>query len=269
MDSGLPGRQALSRIDRLGRAGLRWLAAWWRILHTGAQVAVLALTPATYNRHVRLALARHMYLDTAPILAGFTLLCALASLVITRIVVVTAMSYGLSRYALEMVVRVLVLELIPLTAALFVAMRCTIPNGAQLARMRRGGRFDALRALGHDPLRTEMLPRVAAGVFACFLLAALSCTVALVLAYLAVYGFTVAGLGAYARVAAQVFSPVVCLIFAFKTIFFSLAVAVIPMASDFEGDGDPARAGAELSGLVRMFAVLLLIEIASLAGNYY
>jgi len=67
--------------------------------------------------------------------------------------VVTALSYGLSRYALEMVIRVLVLELIPLTAALFVAMRCTIPNGSQLAHLRLTGRFEALRRQGSDPSR--------------------------------------------------------------------------------------------------------------------
>jgi len=77
-------------------------------------------------------------------------------------VVVTALSYGLTAYALEMVIRVLVLELIPLTAALFVAMRCTIPNGARLAQLRQSGHLDALRRRGVDPVRMELLPRVVA-----------------------------------------------------------------------------------------------------------
>ena len=53
-----------------------------------------------------------------------------------RFVVVTALSYGLSKYALEMVVRVLVLELIPLTSAIFVALRCAIPNAAEVYDLR-------------------------------------------------------------------------------------------------------------------------------------
>ena len=44
------------------------------------------------------------------------MLSALISLVLIRIVVVTALSYGLSQFAVQMVVRVLVLELIPTTA---------------------------------------------------------------------------------------------------------------------------------------------------------
>jgi phospholipid/cholesterol/gamma-HCH transport system permease protein len=266
MISQLPG---LSLPDRVWRTAQRWAVAWWRILYLGAVVLVLVLSPSSYGRGTRKALARHLYLDTAPVLIGFTVLAALISLVLTRIVVVTAISYGLSRYALEMVVRVLVLELIPLTAALFVAMRCTIPNGTQMARLRQSGRLEALRAQGADPVRVELLPRVIAGVFACVTLAALSCVVALVLAYLGVYGFSLAGLPSYTRMFGQVFSPSVTLVFALKTLFFALAVALIPMAAGLHDSGDRTQPDSELGGLARMFAVLLLIEVASLMGNYY
>jgi phospholipid/cholesterol/gamma-HCH transport system permease protein len=258
------------RLGQTGRAPLRWLSGWWRIIFFGASMLVLAMSPSSYGRETRQALMRHVYVDTAPILWWFTALCALLTLVITRIVVVTALSYGLSRYAQEMVIRVLVLELIPLTAALFVALRCTIPNGAALAEMRRMGQFDALLRRGIDPVVTQALPRALAGIFATITLAALSCVVALVLAYLAVYGWTLAGAAAYTHVFGHVFNPSVSLIFVLKTLFFSLAVSVIPMASglyDVEGDG--SRESAALQGLVRMFAVLLVLEAASLAGNYY
>jgi phospholipid/cholesterol/gamma-HCH transport system permease protein len=257
-------------ISSIGRVPVRWLAGWWQIIEFGAIVLVLAMSPSTYRTGINNAVARHIYLDTAPILGWFTVLCALLTLVITRIVVVTAYSYGLSQYALEMVIRVLVLELIPLTAALFVALRCTIPNGAALAEMRRLGRFDALRRQGLDPVTREVLPRVVAGVFSALTLAALSCVVALGLAYFAVYGVSTAGIPAYTHMFGHVFKPAVSLIFVLKTLFFSLAVSVIPMASalyDLEGDG--SRESAALQGLVRMFVVLLLIEAVSLVGNYY
>jgi phospholipid/cholesterol/gamma-HCH transport system permease protein len=252
-----------------GFAPLRWLAGWWRIVFFGAALLVLALSPSSYASDNRARLLRHLYLDTAPILWWFTALSALLTLVITRIVIVTALSYGLSQYALEMVIRVLVLELIPLTAALFVALRCTIPNGAALAEMRRTGGFDELARRGIDPVVTQVLPRATAGIFATVTLAALSCVVALVLAYLAVYGLTTAGIAGYTRVFGRIFDPAVALIFTLKTLFFSLAVSVIPMASglyDVEGDG--SRESAALQGLVRMFVVLLVLEAASLAGNY-
>jgi phospholipid/cholesterol/gamma-HCH transport system permease protein len=252
------------------RGPLRWLAGWSRIVFFGASLLVLAMSPASYSGETRRALVHHVYVDTAPVLAWFTILSALLTLVITRIVVVTALSYGLSQYALEMVIRVLVLELIPLTAALFIALRCTIPNGAALAGMRRSGRFDELLRAGRDPVVTQALPRALAGIYATITLAAMSCVVALVLAYLAVYGFTTAGIAAYTHVFGRIFNPAVSLIFVLKTLLFALAVAIIPMASglhDVEGDG--SRESAALQGLVRMFAVLLVLEVLSLAGNYY
>lgn len=136
--------------------------------------------------------------------------------------------------------------------------------------MRRRGLFDAMRQQGIDPVRRELLPRVVGGVFATVTLAALSCVVALVLAYLAVYGLTLSGLPAYTRNVGQVFNPAVTLIFVLKTLFFSLAVSLIPMAWGlYEVGGNGSRTRAELQGLVRMFAVVLLIEVASLMGNYY
>src|SRR3989344_5859785 len=128
MISRLPG---LSLPERVWNTARRWAVAWWRILYMGAVVLVLVLSPSSYGKGTRRALARHLYLDTAP----------------------------------------------------------------------------ALRAHGSDPVRIELLPRVIAGVFACITLAALSCVVALVLAYLGVYGFNLAGLPSYTRMFGQVITP--------------------------------------------------------------
>jgi len=250
-----------SLLERFWRAALRRPVAWWRIVDLGAVVLVLLLSPSSWRRAARSRMARQIVADTLPILLGFTVLAALISLVLTRIVVVTAQSYGLTRYALEMVVRVLVLELIPLTAALFVAMRTTIPGGLQLVQAREPGRETGI-AFG----RAEAVPRVVAGVYASITLAALSCAVALVMAYIGVYGANGAGFGGYTRVFGQIFTPQITLVFGLKTLSFSLAVALIPVASGLSGP----RAGAAGGGaLARMFAILLLIEVVSLMGNYY
>ena len=110
-----------SILQRLHHGAVDWLQTWWRLAQFAVLMLSVALTPATYGRANRPVLARHLVADTVPNLAWFGVLSALVSLVLIRIVVVTSLSYGLSRFALEMVVRVLVLELIPLTAAAFVA----------------------------------------------------------------------------------------------------------------------------------------------------
>ena len=256
-------------VSSTSLAPVRWAAAWARITFFGAVMLVRALSPHSYGPETRHNLARHVYVDTAPILGWFTVLIALFTVIITRIVIVTAASYGLSQYALEMVIRVLVIELIPLTAALFVALRCTIPSGAALVEMRRVGHFRTLRQRRLDPIAVEVLPRLLAGLFSCVTLAALSCVVAGILAYFAVWGFTSAGVSAYVHTFGRVFNPLYTLIFVLKTVFFALAVSIIPMASGLNNiEDDGSRESAALQGLVRMFGVLLILEALSLVGNY-
>ncbi|HVQ06492.1 MAG TPA: ABC transporter permease [Burkholderiaceae bacterium] len=257
---------AISVFTLLGRNAARWLVGWWRIVHFGAVVGVMALSPGSYSRPQQTAIARHMVLDTAPVLVWFTLLSSLLSVVISRIVVVTALSYGLTQYALEMLVRVLVIEIIPLTAALFVAVRCTMPHGEELAAMRLRGELNRMRDRGLDPMRHEVLPRAVAGLFSVAMLSVLAGAVALVLAYLATYGFTLWALEGYTRTVGRVFSPTVVVVFLLKTLLFSLAVVLVPMGSALY-DPTRSRMSVEVRGLVRLFALVLLIEAGSLAVN--
>jgi phospholipid/cholesterol/gamma-HCH transport system permease protein len=252
-----------------GRAVTGWFAGWWRVIHLGALLLVLALSPSSYAARHRPALARQVVLGTAPTLAWFTLLSAFLSVVLIRIVIVTARSYGLSQYALEMVVRVLVLELIPLAGALFVALRYSLPAGAELVGLRRRLGLDAAAMRSPAMLVGELLPRVLAGVFAVLMLAAVSCVVALVIAYVSIHGLTPWALAGYTRTVGHIFNPAVALIFSLKTLAFSATVALIPIASAvYDAPPGASRTRVELRALVRMFVLLLLVELVSLMGNY-
>lgn len=247
-----------------------WLHGWWQIVFVGAQIFVLAVSPSSYHLAQRRVMSKYLVAATATQLPGFTALSALISLILIRIVVATTLSYGLSQYALELLVRTLVLELLPLSVALFVAVRFTMPQGQLVRDMRQSGELDALWRAGGDPTRDALLPRVGAGVFAVVLLAAVSCVVALILTYITVYGFSTWGLPGYTRSVGQVFNPVVTLIFCMKTALFSLAVSIIPIVFTPQTDvGDAQGANAEVKVLARLFSVLLMIEALSLLGNYY
>lgn len=256
-------------VGTASRAGVRWSMSWWHIVRVGALVLVLALSPSTYERENRRALAHHIVAGAMPLISWFAVLSALVSIVLIRIVIVTAASYGLGQYALEMVVRVLVLELVPLTAALFVALRCTVPSGAELSRMHARGELLRMRARGLDPVRHELMPRVVAGIVAVALLAAMSCLIAMFLAYVSLYGLSLNAFPGFTRTIGQIFEPGVMLILALKTLLFSLAVSLIPVGALMRGpQADTTRTGAALDSLMRMFLAILLIEVGALVGNY-
>jgi phospholipid/cholesterol/gamma-HCH transport system permease protein len=246
-------------------------AAWWHVLLLGAQILVLAMLPASYAQGLqRSAVLRQVYTASAPLLTWFLTLSALLSLVLIRIVVATAYSYGLSQYALEVLVRTLVLELIPLYAAMFVALRHAMPEAQRIRKLLALQHRDGVQHEEQALLRTELLPRALAGVFSVLLLAAVSSVIALVLTYLNVYGFSHWGLPAYTRAVGQVFTPAVTLIFSLKTLFFSLAVAIVPLAASARRDllGGFGRL-SDISEFARLLSVLLILEVISLLGNYY
>ena len=263
-----------------GRALLRGAASWWHMIHLGAIVLVLALSPSTYNRANRAITSRHIYASTWQVLPWFTAMAALFSLVLIRIVVVTALNYGLSQYALQMVVRVLVLELIPLSAALFVALRAGMTFNAQANTLQPHDSFTArpepeqksglrqAESISLTRLRADVVPRVLASAFSVLTLAMINSVIVLVLAYLIVYGLSPWGLPGYTRTVGHVFDLSVTLGFALKTVFFSLAVAVVPMAASLEAARDNASTNGVQPGAARLFLVLLLIEAASLVIKY-
>jgi phospholipid/cholesterol/gamma-HCH transport system permease protein len=264
---------SLARGQSAGRSAARVLRSWWHIVHLGALIVALALSPSSWRRPWRSAIARHVWLGCGPVLLSFGLMSTVLSVVIMRIVLVTAQTYGLSQYALEMVVRVLVLELIPLTAALFVALRVSLPAAVELAELRNDDALAAMREDGIDVLRSEIMPRAIGSLFAVLMLAAVSSVICLVLAYLLVHGFSPWGLEHYTRLVGRIFGPAVTLIFVLKTLGMAAAVSLIPIGAALHGRPDPqqltTQAGFELSAMVRMFFMILLIELASLVGNYY
>jgi phospholipid/cholesterol/gamma-HCH transport system permease protein len=253
-----------------GRLAALYAAGWWRVLHLGAVALVMAMSPHAWSRAGRATISRHIYASTWQVLPWFALLTALVSLVIIRIVLVTAQSYGLSRYALEMVVRVLVLELLPLSAALFAALRAGMAFDAGALGLAREGVPDEVASNETlRRLRRDLVPQVIANAFAVLSLAIVSNVIVLALAYLNVYGFSPWGLADYTRTVGRVFDPTVTVGFVFKTVLFGLAVAVIPSAAILELLRRSARYRSTVQpGALRLLFVLLLIEAASLALKY-
>lgn len=254
---------------RLVRAFVVWLGSWRRVIFFGALALVMVLSPVTYDRTNRSMIARQIYVTTWQILPWFTLLSSVISAVMIRVVVVSAVSYGLAAFALEMVVRILVLEFIPLVAALFVTMRCALAARPAVSGIYIPRDLGGLGGLTTERIRDELVPRVIAYAFSVLTMIVVSGIVALILSYIGVYGFSRFGLPQFARTVGQVFDFSVTVGFALKVIFFSLAVAVIPIAASLDRrDQGVDDASALQPGTVRMFMALFFIEGLSLVLKY-
>ena len=256
-------------ITRLGGRLLAWSRDWLDLARFAAGAVLVALNPATYNSATRSVVYKQIYFTAGQILGQFTLFAALMSFVVIQIVVSTARDYGLSEFALEVVLRLLVLEVLPLLTALFVALRSGAAINAEVALMHIHDEIEALRQSGVDPMHFEFIPRVIGGSLSVLALTASSSLITLVLAYLAVYGLQPWSLADFNRVFGEVFDPFTVLVLWLKILLFGLAVTVIPITA---GLSTPKKLFfapiSMLRGMVRLFFVLMLIEVGSLALKY-
>ncbi len=244
-------------------------ASWLRTFQFAAEAIATAHSPSAYDDQARRTAARQIYFSAWQVLVGFTLATALISYVLIRIVIATAQDFGLSQYALELTVRVLVLELIPLFAALFVALRSGAAINTEVALMHIRGELEALQRSGRDPLHRELVPRAIGSVVAVMLLTYLSCAVALVLAYVVTYGFSPWGLSQYLRTTALVFDWVMVTGMAIKTFLFGVMVAAVPITAALAVPREIGMAALAVQrGMVRLGGAIALIEGVFLVVMY-
>jgi phospholipid/cholesterol/gamma-HCH transport system permease protein len=249
---------------------LGWFGAWLRAARFAFILAAAAMSRNSYSPHTRALALKQIYFTAWQVLAGYVLFATLLSLVVIRITIGAAVGYGLGQYALELIFRVLVLEILPLGTALFVALRSGSAVTTEVALMRITGRLDAMQAEGIDPLQREFVPRVAAAAISIVSLTVLSCAAALVLSYVVTYGFTPWGFDEYTWTVALVFGPASLAGFALKCIAFGVAVAIIPISAGIDairGDFNSAPV-AVMGGMVRLVLTLGLLEVLALAVKY-
>lgn len=255
----------------IAQRGREWTFAWSRVFHFAAVAVIGALSPSTYNKATRLVVQKQIYFTAWQILPGFTAFSALFSFVFIQIVGATAADFGLYEYALELVLRVLVLEILPLLTAIFVALRTGAAINTEVALMKIHNELEALERIGIDPLKLELLPRVIGGTISVLALTAVNIVAALAIAHVVIFDFRPWSLppGDFARVVGKVFDLPAMSVLWGKTLAFGLAVTVIPIA---EGLNTPQKIFhapiSVLRGMVRLFFALMLIEVAAIVVTY-
>ena len=267
MEHGQP--RVLRPPSGAGLTADRAAGGWLQTGRLAAITLVMALSPSTYDRRMLQVTARQIYFSAWQALPGFAVTSAVLAYVLTRILIGTAAEYGLSQYGLELTVRVVVIELLPLLAALFVGLRSGAAISARVALMREQGEFERLTRAGSDPLRHALVSRAIGSVVAVAVLCACACALALVLAYGAAYGLSPWAVALYLRVTGQVFAPHVVVGLALKILLFGLAVASIPIGAALSIQPGKAQLPiAVMRAMVRLALALVAIEIGFLAVLY-
>ena len=244
--------------------------SWRRIVRFAGFATAALISPSTYQPATRELAVRQIYYTACQVLFGYLLFAGLLSLVVIEIVFTMAGRYGLAPYSLELMLRVLVLEILPLLTALFVALRSGAAIGAEIALMTVKGEIQDSEEAGQSPLHAELVPRIAGAALSVLSLTTLSCALATALAYIALYGFSAVGEDEFSLVVANVFVPHILMGLILKCLLFGLVVALIPVATGLEAERDNlgSAPNAVLGGLVKLFFVIGVIQILSLVAKY-
>lgn len=256
-------------VERIGEVVIaRFRDAAFIVRFAYAAVAAF-LTPSIYMVATREVTMRQVYFTAWKVLPWFTLFGGLLSFVIIEIVVVVARDHGLSRLALDLILRVLPLEAIPFLTALYVALRSGSAIGTEIVLMHIRGDIEALERADGDAMRDEYMPRIVACAFSVVALTVVSSAVSIGLAYYALYGTSSAGFVEFTHAVGRVFSVPILAGLVAKGALFGIVVAVIPIATAIAVPREERYAPvAVLKGMVRLFFTLAFIQTASLAAKY-
>lgn len=256
-------------IESLGAKVLGWYAVAAAAAAFLGRAALLLLERDTWNRATFDVVVKQVYFTAVQILHVFLGYALVISWLLISIILSTARDFGLTEFATEMTIRVLVLELLPFLTALFIALRSGSAINTEVALMQVNNELDALAHCRVPPMQFEFLPRLVGGVISVVTLAGLAGLLALVLGYVAIHGASTAGFEPYTATIAKIFDVGIVVGLIVKCALFGLAVTLIPVTAGLETPKKLFMVPVSvLRGMMRVFFAIVAIEVVSLALKY-
>lgn len=259
----------VASIESLGAKVMGWFTVGYGIFAFLAKAALLLADRTTWNRATFDVVVKQVYFTAVQILPVFLGYALVISWLIITIILSTARDFGLTAFASEMTIRVLVLELLPFLTALFIALRSGSAINTEVALMQVNNELDALAHCKVPPMQFEFLPRLIGGVISVITLASLAGLLALLLAYLSIYGLGMAGFDPFTQTLAKVFDFKIVAGLMVKCGLFGLAVTLIPVTAGLETPKKLFMVPVSvLRGMMRVFFAIVAVEVVSLALKY-
>lgn len=256
-------------IESLGAKIIGGWTVGYGLLAFLTQALLSLLDRNTWNHATFDVVIKQVYFTAVQILPVFLSYVLVISWLLITIILTTARDFGLTEFASEMTIRVLVLELLPFLTALYIALRSGSAMNTEVALMQVNNELEALAHCKVPPMQFEFLPRLISGVISVAGLACLAGLLALLMAYLSIYGLTPAGFEPFTRTISKVFDFRIVAGLIVKCTLFGLAVTVIPITAGLETPKKLFMVPVSvLRGMMRVFFAIVVIEVVSLALKY-
>src|SRR4030065_1383965 len=150
-------------IESLGARVVGWFTVGYGMFAFLAKAGLRLIERTTWSRATFDVVVKQVYFTAVQILHVFMGYVLVISWLIITIILSTARDFGLTAFASEMTIRVLVLELLPFLTALLIALRSGSAINTEVALMQVNNELDALAHCKVPPMQFGFLPRLIGG----------------------------------------------------------------------------------------------------------
>lgn len=226
------------------------------------------LAPGTYNSAVIACISNYLDRAVAYPLLLFLAISTMLGLGGVWLILSFLSEYGLRDLASNVVVRILIKELSPLIAVLFIALRMGPWSNAGIALMRSNGEIRALNAYGIDVLDYLCVPRIAGCIVSTAILATLFNSAIITANILFPLLAPVIGFQYYMLNLVETISFVDLFVLAIKSGLFGFFVATVPLYAALRADNKDEVPSSVLQGMDSTLLTIIALEGLSLALSF-
>lgn len=253
-----------SLIEALGRGVLDMSRSFRETLAFSARVALSILDLRTYNSATRQVFITQFYFTSVQILPLFLAVAFLFGSLVNGIAFQVIKDLGLTDYLGRLLMGFVVTEVAPFITVLLVALRSSSAINAEIAVMKVTRELETLRLFKIDHITYLFVPRILNGVLSMVLLSGLFALIVLTVGLFVSRVVFSTSVETYIDILLTSASLTDVTIVLIKCATFGFFITLIPillgMNAALELTAIPV---AVLSGMVRVFLAIVIIEVLS------
>jgi phospholipid/cholesterol/gamma-HCH transport system permease protein len=257
-------------LASMGHSGIETTRSFLGTISFAAKVISRMFIPRTYNSAMRMVLINQIYFTSVQILPVFILISIVLGSLLIGIAFQLLKQLSLTDDLGNVLMGLTVTELSPLFTVLFITLRSSSAINAEMAVMKVDGEIKTLETFRIDVINYLLIPRIINGIVSLVLLNGLFSIVLLfsgILFSRLIFGIST---DIYSNILLNSanFSDIVILLI--KCAVFGFCITLIPIRSGLSASKEHTSIPISVSGgMVKVFAVVIIIEVMSLVTKLF
>ncbi len=259
----------LKLIAHIGRSTTRMVRDLADTLSFSLDILIMMFSPGQYNRAMRKVLVNQIYFTAVQILPLVLSVAVVFGSLLIGIVLQVFKDLGLTEYVGHILMGFVVTELAPFMTVLLLALRSSSAINTEIAVMKVNKELQTLETFNINLINYLFLPRIINGMVSTTLLSALFSIIVLTSGLVFANLLLGMGVNTYSDILVRSAGLTDLIVFFLKCLTFGFFITMIPVRSGFAAsEALTSIPIAVLSGMVKVFKAIVVIEVLSLIIRY-